>query len=222
MRRDEPCNIIPDAAVDISLPPAVTARHARQGAPEPTRRHLVDFKTIYAGGSVYREPRARDDQSGAVALRAHRVHPAYERAAGGLDTRFYTAPLTPVMDRLNHYGQVRALVFGNHGEASPDVHHFISAAARRLARTTWDRLGARSEDEAYSYHVQRFRRDIGIATAREFARYRLLRVPFIGVPRAVVRDRHAGRREARAVPAQGPMQADFFRHQADIWQAVAG
>ena len=126
------------------------------------------------------------------------------------------------MDRLNHYGQVRALVFGNHGEASPDVHHFISAAARRLARTTWDRLGARSEDEAYSYHVQRFRRDIGIATARECARYRLLRVPFIGVPRAVIRDRHAGRREARAVPAQGPMQADFFRHQADIWQAVAG
>ena len=50
---------------------------------------------------------------------------------------------------------------------------------------------------------------------------------FIGVPRAVIRDRHAGRREARAVPAQGPMQAagrqtDFFRHQADIWQAAAG
>ena len=60
------------------------------------------------------------------------------------------------------------------------------------------------------------------ATAREFARYRLLRVPFVDVPRAVIRDRHAGRREARAVPAQGPMQADFFRHQADIWQAVAG
>ena len=79
LRRDEPCNIIPDAAVDISLPPAVTARHARQGAPEPARRHLVDFKTIYSGGTVYREPRARDDQSGAVALRAHRVHPAYER-----------------------------------------------------------------------------------------------------------------------------------------------
>ena len=49
--------------------------------------------------------------------------------------------------------------------------------------------------------------------------YRLLRVPFVGVPHAVIRDRHAGRREARAVPAQGPMQADFFRHQAGIWQA---
>ena len=62
--------------------------------------------------------------------------------------------------------------------------------------------------------MQRFRRDVGIAVAREFARYRLLRVPFVGVPRAVIRDRHAGRREARAVPAQGPMQADFFSVQA--------
>ena len=193
MRRDEPCNIIPDAAVDMSLPPVATARHARQGPPEPRRRHLVDFKTIYSGGGIYREPRARDDQSGAVALRAHRVHPAYERAAGGLDTRFYTAPLTPVLDRLNQHGRVRALVFGNHGEASPDVHHFITAAARKLARSTWVQLGARSEDEAYGCHVQRFRRDVGIAVAREFARYRLLRVPLIGVPRAVVRDRHACR-----------------------------
>ena len=49
-----------------------------------------------------------------------------------------------------------------------------------------------------------------------------VRVPLIGVPRAVVRDRHAGRREARAVPAEGPMQADFFRHQADIWQEAVG
>ena len=150
------------------------------------------------------------------------MHPAYERAAGGLDTRFYTAPLTPVLDRLNQHGRVRALVFGNHGEASPDVHHFIAAAARKLARSTWVRLGARSEDEAYGCHVQRFRRDVGIAVAREFTRYRLLRVPLIGVPRAVVRDRHAGRREARAVPAEGPMQADFFRHQADIWQEAVG
>ena len=75
--------------------------------------------------------------------------------------------------------------------------------------------------------MQRIRRDVGIAAAREFARYRLLRVPFIGVPRASCCDSgsacgDAGRQEARAVPAQGPMQADFFRHQADIWQAAAG
>ena len=53
------------------------------------------------------------------------------------------------------------------------------------AGDTWVRLGARSEEEAYGCHVQRFRRDVGIAVAREFARYRLLRVPFIGVPRAL-------------------------------------
>ena len=96
---------------------------------------------------------------------------------------------------------------------------YSTAAARKLASATWDRLRAHSEDHAYNCHVRRFRRDVGIAVAREFARYRLLRVPFVGVPRAVIRDRHAGRREARAVPAQGPMQADFFRHQAGIWQA---
>ena len=39
--------------------------------------------------------------------------------------------------------------------------------------------------------------------------YRLL------VPREVVRDRNMGRSEVRAVPAEGPMQADFFRHQAN-------
>ena len=106
--------------------------------------------------------------------------------------------------------------------ATCSVSSTLSTCLLTTWQRTWDRLGARSEDEAYSCHVQRFRRDVGIAAAREFARYRLLRVPFIGVPRAVIRDRHAGRREARAVPAQGPMQADFFRHQADIWQAVAG
>ena len=211
-------NIIPDAAVDMSLPPAVSARHQRQGQPEPHRRHLVDFKTIYAGGCVYREPRARDDQSGAVALRAHRVHPDYRAKAGGLDNQFYAAPLTPVLDRLNQYGKVRALVFGNYGEASPDVHHCITAAARQRAEQTWRRYGARSEDEAYGFWLQRFRRDIGMAAVREFARYRVLRVPLIGVPREIVRSRNQGRREARAVPLDGAMQADFFAHQAALWQ----
>ena len=42
-------------------------------------------------------------------------------------------------------------------------------------------------------YMQGYRRDVGIAVAREFARYRLLRVPFIGVPREVVRDRDTGR-----------------------------
>ena len=35
-----------------------------------------------------------------------------------------------------------------------------------------------------------FRRDIGMAAVREFARYRVLRVPLIGVPREIVRSRN--------------------------------
>ena len=50
-------------------------------------------------------------------------------------------------------------------EASPDVHHFITAAARKRAGDTWSSYGVRSEDEAYSYYVQGFRRDVGIAVA---------------------------------------------------------
>ena len=57
-----------------------------------------------------------------------------------------------------------------------------------------------------------------MAAVREFARYRVLRVPLIGVPREIVRSRNQGRREARAVPLDGAMQADFFAHQAALWQ----
>ena len=124
-----------DAAVDLASPPAATRRYVQQGrTPQPLTRHLVDFKSIMAGGDIYRCARARDEQSGAVAERAHRVHPDYLRAARSLDTQFYAAPATPVMDRLMSHGQVRALVFGAHGEGSPDVHHCIEASARHNTR----------------------------------------------------------------------------------------
>ena len=42
--------------------------------------------------------------------------------------------------------------------------------------------GARSEAEARSYYVARLRRSWGIMVAREMARFRLRRVPFIGQP----------------------------------------
>ena len=35
---------------------------------------------------------------------------------------------------------------------------------------------------------------------------------------AVISYRNQGRREARAVPLDGAMQADFFAHQAALWQ----
>ena len=75
------------------------------------------------------------------------------------------------------HGQVRALVFGAHGEGSPDVHHSIEASARQRARQTWRSFGARTEEEAYGYWVQQFRRLMGVTIVREFARLRIQRVP---------------------------------------------
>ena len=122
----------------------------------------------------------------------------YLRAARSLDTQFYAAPATPVMDRLVSHGQVRAMVFGAHGEGSPDVHHSIEASARQRARQTWRGFGARTEEEAYGYWVQQFRRLMGVTIVREFARLRIRRVPFLGVPREFVRDRARGRRVVQA------------------------
>ena len=103
--------------------------------------------------------------------------------------------------------------YGSHqrrqSHQSAVLFHSSSVKHTGVNSDTWSSYGARTEDEAYSYYVQGFRRDVGIAVAREFARYRLLRVPFIGVPREVVRDRNMGRREVRAVPAEGPMPVSY-------------
>ena len=206
-----PPAVIPDAAVDIALPPAVTLRHARQvDTPEPRRRHLIDFKCIHAGGGPYLTPRAQGDQSGAVAHRAHLEWAAYQRAARDLDTRFH-APRTPIHDRLMSFGQLRCLTFGAYGEGSPDVHHCIHAAARQRATSSWRSLGARTHAEAYTIWVQTYRRDVGLAIVREHARLRLHRIPFIGVPRAALRARQGQRdRVVRGEWADGGRREDFF------------
>ena len=122
-----------------------------------------------------------------------------------------------VMDRLLSHGQVRALVFGAHGEGSPDVHHCIEASAQQRARQTWRGFGAHTEEEAYGYWVQQFRRLMGVTIVREFARLRIRRVPFLGVPREFVRDRARGRRVVQEVPAHGRHAGDFFGHQGRMF-----
>ena len=44
---------------------------------------------------------------------------------------------------------------------------------------------------------------MGVTIVREFARLRIRRVPFLGVPREFVRDRARGRRVVQEVPAHG-------------------
>ena len=176
-----------------------------------------DVKTIFGGNGLYQCPRARDEQSGAVAERAHRCAGEYLSAARAAD-RQYSAPGTnPILDRLRSFGQTRGLAFGAYGEASPDVHALLTVAADGLAARQWRDMGARTQEEARSFIVSSLRRRLGLVICREFARHRIRRVPYIGVPRAVVerrmqRGQLIGGPQAR-VPLYVPY-ADFFQYQA--------
>ena len=58
-----------------------------------------------------------------------------------------------------------------------------------MARKTWQWVGARNEAEARACVLSRVRRRVGLVVAREMARHRLRRVPYIGVPRHIVKER---------------------------------
>ena len=129
-RYGRPPAIIPDAAISLSLP-AVAPRGRPTGPVLPERVLLFDVKSVYAGGSLYFTPRARDEQAGAVAERAWRVDLEYTAHARRLDeeaVRQGRQPpgSTPILDRLRTFTRVRGLAFGNYAEASPDVHSLIS------------------------------------------------------------------------------------------------
>ena len=138
--------------------------------------------------------------------------------------------------------------------ASLDVHHFIAPAARtavaggrRRALVLLIRSHDPEEDRPQISHQSpnkgtkgakeneatvttcRATGVMGIAVAREFARYRLLRACSVhrGAAARGCEDRSmdccemCGLRTAVPLPAEGPMQADLFRHQAGIWQGRA-
>ena len=130
---------------------------------------------------------------------------------------FHGGNTNPILDRLRSFGQTRGLAFGAYGEASPDVHALLTVAADGLAARQWRDMGARTQEEARSFIVSSLRRRLGLVICREFARHRIRRVPYIGVPRAVVerrmqRGQLIGGPQAR-VPLYVPY-ADFFQYQA--------
>ena len=140
---------VPDAAIDVAMAAPATARNATAGSRLPMQRWLFDVKTIFGGNGLYQCPRARDEQSGAVAERAHRCAGEYLSAARAAD-RQYSAPGTnPILDRLRSFGQTRGLAFGAYGEASPDVHALLTSSRwqptgwRRGSGATWGRARRR-------------------------------------------------------------------------------
>ena len=152
----------------------------------PERVLMWDVKLLHGASQVYTTSRrAQEDQCGAVATRASRVHPDCVRHARRLDAQF-SAGGTPIETRLLSYTSMRALVFGTSAEGSDDVHDLLACIARRRARAEWRRYGARTEDEAYGFFVASLRRRAGVFVARELARHRLRRVPFVGMTRAAL------------------------------------
>ena len=151
-----------------------------------------------------------------MAERAHRCAGEYLSAARAAD-RQYSAPGTnPILDRLRSFGQTRGLAFGAYGER-PRPRRARGVAADGLAARQWRDMGARTQEEARSFIVSSLRRRLGLVICREFARHRIRRVPYIGVPRAVVerrmqRGQLVGGPQAR-VPLYVPY-ADFCQYQA--------
>ena len=225
------CNIIPDARLWVRM------HEARPGRCGPAQRwrgtteqrgplerhasyHLFDVKTIHGGGPAYRSARARDDgQSGAVAQRARGVHRAYEHAAQRLDSlpdvrAFNQGSTDAVATALAGYGVVRALVVGQYGEASTDVHELCDVTADVASRESWRFLGARSQAEARGYYAADLRRAWGVAFVREFARHRVSRLHFVGAARRAGRQALARQRQGErdAWPMRSP--AAFAAHAA--------
>ena len=111
----------------------------------------------------------------------------YERHAEALDLRLYGQHSTAVLDHLHSFGPVRGLAVGHYGEASADVHELVDICADRSAEATWRSMGARSQAEARSFYVMRYRRDLGVAFALAFIQHRTRRTPQVGVSHDAVR-----------------------------------
>ena len=128
------------------------------------------------------------------------MHRDYERHARDLDlradVRAHNGGSTgAVAAALAQSPPVRALVIGQYGEASTDVHELFDIAVERATRDSWRFLGARSQAEARGYFASSMRRSWGVAFVREMARHRVSRLCFVGTTR------RAGARAARAQAA---------------------
>ena len=212
--------IICDGIMSLPLQPSATRRGARAPRAAVQRRWHFDVKCLFGGGGLYRSPRARDEQSGAVAERAHRVWSEYQTHARRLDREHSPPGTTPILDRLHSFHQTRGLVFGQYSEASPDVHACLSYAATQISRRRWREFGARSADEARGFVMQTLRRRMGVVTAREMARHRLHRLPYVGVPRAAIERRQLHPRALMGQRRPGLLgdlePQDFYAHQLRV------
>jgi hypothetical protein len=75
----------------------------------------------------------------------------------------------PFEARLKGFGKIEALVVGQRGECSKDLHTLVGDLAASEAVKVWRSSGARSPAECRVVMLNRFRRMIGISGARSAA-----------------------------------------------------
>ena len=156
------------------------------------------------GGTYYTSRVGREQQSGAVMERTFSVQSGYEAHARMLDRDYGTGGT--VLARLRTFTPVRALVFGAYGEMSDDVHALLDQASRAMARKRWRALGARSEAECRSYFIGRLRQRMCLAVTRAYARFRIRRLYYVGLPREAL-----GMMRARGDAGAGVRRDDMDR-----------
>ena len=96
----------------------------------------------------------------------------------------------------------------------PPLIIFTGAFKRARCGTAGERRSTvAGRKEVHGFYVAQLRRRMGVTAVREFARHRLRRAAYVGVPRAVVEQmmqQEAMRVRLHGQPAAEPPYADFF------------
>ena len=139
--------------------------------------------------------------------RARAIPQEYIAKARRLDSEycgFYQGDPGPIAQKLGSYGRIGSLVFGAHGEASPDVHELLSVLAKNHASNHGERMGSRDPGTAAASVLSRsLYRSWGLMAIRGQARLKLAGLAHVRVGAAAPCSRrqcseafHARRREA--------------------------
>ena len=135
---------------------------------ESPNRQLLETKTIAWGPSRYDAAAQRGDRR-PVNARAGRIPAEYLAHAKRLDRQHHGTTVRqqgPFELRLQSYGPIVSVVFGNFGEGSTDVHGLLNRAAMGIATRKWASMGARSLPDAHAASLLRLRRSWGFTAIK--------------------------------------------------------
>lgn len=181
-------------------------------------KQLAELKTLSLSHTWYGKDTTT--RCSAVAARAQRIPGEYRGKADNLDRQFNgttEGAVGPVQARLGEFGTaIGALVFGMHGEASPDVHQL----ARRLAELGGSRFHremlAASPAHAKGILAFHIRRHLGGAALRASADLILNRLSAVGGGAAAAHARRDRARRAFWGARYGPADAQYSHSRASV------